>query len=394
MNKNLKMTATLSKGLIGLMMTIVLYKGNATAQETAVATKGRTKPTISLALGDPAPALSYSKWIQGPTPITKIEKDKIYVIEFWATWCGPCIAAMPHLSELAKKYTDKIDFIGADVMENSYDRSRKQESYLQKVTEFVKQQYKLGKLTYNVIADNNAEDLNKNWLEAAGIDGIPSSFVVQNGKIAWIGHPHYIDPILEAIVAGTYDIESSKKNEEKSAQERAKYEAQQAAGKKLYNDALVEKDYSNALRLTDTAMNRYPNFKYIFATDKFKILNDHFGEDRAIAYGREMMKDRFLGQIIALAFMDGNLAQTQKMKDFAIETMKNLDPEGKNVKVIDVLAQFQANAGYYKAAAATSWKAVEVAKEQLKDPKSGGTMTQEDVNALIKKAEAYQKKAN
>ncbi|WP_437918099.1 TlpA family protein disulfide reductase [Sphingobacterium sp. LRF_L2] len=53
-------------------------------------------------VGDPAPPIRYSKWLKG-TPVENYEKGHIYVIECWATWCGPCIAAMPHLSELAKK---------------------------------------------------------------------------------------------------------------------------------------------------------------------------------------------------------------------------------------------------------------------------------------------------
>lgn len=71
-----------------------------------------------LSVGDDAPTLKYSKWLQGAKPITAIDPNKTYVIEFWATWCGPCIAAMPHLSELSKKYAGKIEFIGCDVWEN------------------------------------------------------------------------------------------------------------------------------------------------------------------------------------------------------------------------------------------------------------------------------------
>ncbi|MEK7713866.1 MAG: TlpA disulfide reductase family protein, partial [candidate division NC10 bacterium] len=62
----------------------------------------------ALELGDPAPELKIADWVKG-TPITLASgKDKsVYVVEFWATWCGPCRTSIPHLTELQKKYKDK-----------------------------------------------------------------------------------------------------------------------------------------------------------------------------------------------------------------------------------------------------------------------------------------------
>lgn len=56
-----------------------------------------------LALGSPAPPLYIQSWLKGE-PVNQLEKGKVYVVEFWATWCGPCIAGMPHLSEVAEKF--------------------------------------------------------------------------------------------------------------------------------------------------------------------------------------------------------------------------------------------------------------------------------------------------
>src|SRR5215210_230171 len=79
-----------------------------------------TQPGPTLKWGDTAPPLKVSKWLKG-TPVERFEPGKTYVVEFWATWCGPCKAAMPHLSELAKKYEGKATFIGVDVWENGAD---------------------------------------------------------------------------------------------------------------------------------------------------------------------------------------------------------------------------------------------------------------------------------
>ena len=65
-----------------------------------------------LAPGSPAPAIAIAKWMQGE-PVEEFEAGKVYVVEFWATWCGPCLQSMPHMAQLQTEYGDKVAFIGA-----------------------------------------------------------------------------------------------------------------------------------------------------------------------------------------------------------------------------------------------------------------------------------------
>ncbi len=47
-----------------------------------------------------------------------VNTDKITVVDFWATWCGPCRAVAPIIKELAKDYKDKVNIAKLDVDEN------------------------------------------------------------------------------------------------------------------------------------------------------------------------------------------------------------------------------------------------------------------------------------
>jgi thiol-disulfide isomerase/thioredoxin len=60
------------------------------------------------------PPLKVAKWIKGK-PVQRFEPGKVYVVEFWATWCGPCRRSIPHLTELAKKFKGKVTFIGVSI---------------------------------------------------------------------------------------------------------------------------------------------------------------------------------------------------------------------------------------------------------------------------------------
>ena len=77
-----------------------------------------TLSAAGLKVGDPAPATRPETMLQGAA-VKDFKKGEIYVFECWASWCGPCIAAIPHLDELHRKMGKKgIVITGVNVWES------------------------------------------------------------------------------------------------------------------------------------------------------------------------------------------------------------------------------------------------------------------------------------
>ncbi len=160
-------------------------------------------PAADLNVGDAAPKLAIEEFVKGD-PIKSLEKGKIYVVEFWATWCRPCQASIPHLTELQKKYRD-VAFLGVSIWEKKPEAVR---PFVEEMGD---------RMGYRVAREEGAGEtrpregaMAKTWMAAAGEEGIPTAFIVNGeGKIAWIGHPLYLDRPLAQVVAGTWDLASA-----------------------------------------------------------------------------------------------------------------------------------------------------------------------------------------
>lgn len=168
--------------------------------------------TSTLSAGDMAPPFKAFKWIKGE-PITGFKNGHVYIVEFGATWCGPCAAAIPELTAVSRKFRGKATVISAFIMEYNDDPSNTgNPSYVSRVEKYVTKRD--DQMDYRIAVDDPAKTLEHTWLKAAGKVGIPHTFVIdKEGRIAWIGsNPKLLDGVIEAIVNDKYALEKITSN--------------------------------------------------------------------------------------------------------------------------------------------------------------------------------------
>ncbi len=293
-----------------------------------------------------------------------LAKGTVYVVEFWATWCGPCRQTIPHLDELHEELKDKgVVFIGQDCWEQEID----------KVKPFVAQMGE--KMSYRVATDDTSKEekgfMAVNWMAAAEQNGIPCAFVIgKEGKIAWIGHPAGLTAVLlKQVVDGSFD---TAKAAEMQAKEEAEQVARQEIGKKI-NAAVRKGDWDAAKSVADDIEKEHPEMAEALVGVRFHIAQQKGDSTELIKQAKKL-----------LAGPVGDNAQALNQIAWAIGgEMKNPTPEaleiaagavakavektkGEEAAVLDTLARIQFRQGKKEEAIKTQEKAVAQAKDTTK----------------------------
>lgn len=168
-------------GQIRIILIVFCFLGILASDSFAIASQDGPK------IGDVPPPLTLTKTLQG-SPAVELSwnnlKGKVVVLEFWATWCGPCVQSIPHLNDLAEQFKNKPVVFISVTSENE-----------EVVRLFLKNHP-----MKTFVGLDDYQVLNK----AFRVQGIPHVVIVDaNGHIAAITHPADVKPEnLDEVLAG------------------------------------------------------------------------------------------------------------------------------------------------------------------------------------------------
>lgn len=314
-------------------------------------------PVKVLMVGDKAPALTIESWPKG-TPVNSYAPGNVYLVDVWATWCGPCIASMPHLTELQKKYGQKgLTVIGLTSMDTRGNS-------LEKVEAMVKDK---GDVMAYTVAWDKGRETNSAYMRAAQRNTIPTAFLVdQSGCIAYIGHPKDIDSVLESVMAKTHDIKALAA----AYKQGRDIEAKVAPLRAQYDEGMKARDWDAVLDAAEQLLALDPAKFGPMAAMKFRVLAREKNDcDKAYAFVQSYFDGAGKNEwkwmtVTAFEIVDPNSTITRRDLDLGLKLAErgNELSKGEQAMALDTLARVYFSRGDIAKAVEIETKAAAIDK--------------------------------
>lgn len=180
--------------------------------------RGPAPGRVVLEIGDAAPPIMVSAWVGTRTlaavdfapanldgtrtQLVPFEPGVVTMIDFWASWCAPCLASMSHTAALQARHPDRLRVLALTSLDEANTRRA--------VDQAVR---RTAAMEHLVVAIDAGERTTAAYRFASGERGLPRAFVVDDeGRLAWTGHPTEADAVVEAILAGRWNAEAEREH--------------------------------------------------------------------------------------------------------------------------------------------------------------------------------------
>lgn len=291
----------------------------------------------AVAIGDPAPALNIENWVRGkPVSLADAKGKNVVIVEFWATWCGPCRQTIPHLSKLQAAH--KKD--GLLVVGLTREKVGPVKTWLKRNPDI--------QMDYHVGVDT-AGDTYKAYM--ADVGGIPHAYVVdKTGTVVWSGHPMSgMDRVVSQVLAGTFDVKKAI-----------------AVGKlmKQFRQALRKRNTGLILKTVDQLIEKEPDNPEHYNW-KIRVLQYQGRGAEAVAV-RRLMAKTFDDNADVLNRVARGLATAEDLRQRDLKLAMSTSQRAveltsrKNASMLDTLARVHAALGLWGKAIAIQGEAIAV----------------------------------
>jgi thiol-disulfide isomerase/thioredoxin len=144
---------------------------------------------LSRQVGEKSPDIAITNWVEN-APADKNLNNKFVVLEFWATWCGPCLAAVPHVNELRSAFKDNPNLLFLSMTDENVEK-------IQKTLKRVR-------FESAVVTDTNKLTHKNFSSDGSGAVELPFAVMIDNNQIIqWVGLPkHLTKEMLSNFIAG------------------------------------------------------------------------------------------------------------------------------------------------------------------------------------------------
>jgi thiol-disulfide isomerase/thioredoxin len=314
---------------------------------------GIAEAAPKLQVGDAAPAFGDVTWVL-PTEGVDVDMTdgKVHVVEFWATWCGPCKYSIPHLSRLQQDWgAERLQIIGVSDEEED------------KVKSWVNRN--MPQLKYS-IAISSTRGPQRTWYKAAKLEYLPSAFIVgPRGRIQFIGNPNdeSFNIMLTKVMKGRFDAGKQRQAEPlfedlRRNRERKNWRQYEKTAKKII--AISPKVFIKTqvdLFETQLVQMKNPEVAYEGATAFVDARIDSDPE------GVLFLADRIVD--------DPDIPDEQRRLDFALDiatrVLERFEKPSEQARALKTIAAVHFKKGDVAEAAKTAKKAYQWAPAEVKD---------------------------